>query len=544
MSSRSIARVFHAAGVYLVAVLVCGCGRQSERQAPSGSPEGAGLRDTCYTREAANTSGLLGFAATDGAGEAGDDGIGERLAEGLREKLARGLPAGVRVERATVKRSTGAWHFDFRYYVGNYPVCDGLARAHIVGGKLLVDNAVGRRLSQLGEVDPSALVWPDPAETLAAAARSLAVAPAAAAIRQQATCVAVAPGGLLAAWDLTVQLGPHPYRVLGSGTRVLVVDPRFDEVTGSARVYRKNPQDGELVDLPLPDLTSPEELKSSRFSLVLPTGFASPRSTDGHFDFAQTDIRFGEASLFAHVEDMAAWFMQPEHGYTFDCVPIDIRPHAKRDPFGYQMENNAEYVVPEMTENGYPAIYVGEGDGQSLQGLELDFDVVAHELGHHIVYRKLKSQADESGVIHEALADYFVFARTGNACLGESICPAGSPLCQVDGQCLRTADNKLRLDDPELPRERHQRSQFISGMLWDLGRSPGLSQPAVATLVMKAIAYFQTSMSYGDLVKALMAADLELNRGTHACAIMDAAKARGLASELGGVDCQSYVAAS
>ena len=92
----------------------------------------------------------------------------------------------------------------------------------------------------------------------------------------------------------------------------------------------------------------------------------------------------------------------------------------------------------------------------------------------------------ESLVLHEGLSDFFTFARTGNACLGESICPATSDFCYVPNQCLRTGDNDLALGDAISSPEPHMKSQFISG-LWDLIKKDKAPANVWAALVLKAV---------------------------------------------------------
>ena len=69
---------------------------------------------------------------------------------------------------------------------------------------------------------------------------------------------------------------------------------------------------------------------------------------------------------------------------------------------------------------------------QVFNNMGLDIDVVAHEVGHFIVWQGIQfsvprmdeSQKIHTAAIHEGLADFFTFASTGDACLAESICSA------------------------------------------------------------------------------------------------------------------------
>src|SRR5690606_2594621 len=149
---------------------------------------------------------------------------------------------------------------------------------------------------------------------------------------------------------------------------------------------------------------------------------------------------------------------------------------------------------------------VGDGDGEKLQNLPKDSDVVSHELGHHVIFQSLTSTKGESLVMHEGLADYFAFARTDDPCLGESICPAGSPVgCELESQCLRTADNTYVLN-VDTKSEEHFKSQFISGMLWDL-RDNAVPAQDLDEMVIQATGMLLSNSGYHDLILTLMLAD-------------------------------------
>ena len=146
-----------------------------------------------------------------------------------------------------------------------------------------------------------------------------------------------------------------------------------------------------------------------------------------------------------------------------------------------------------------------------------------YELGHHILYQGLKSIKGESLVLHEGLADYLVFARTNNKCLGETICPEGTIAC-VQKQCLRTADNDLNYEGV-LPRSAHQKGQLFSALMWEIGEDIG--QQETAALLHKSLQYLQGSSGYKDFIISLMSADKEVNAGKNACLIQDKLEARG-----------------
>ncbi len=518
-------------GLCLAIVILPACGTQQGRGEDKSKKHGAGLRATC----SADTDLTLAPSLTLTSPVVDADALA------LAERLGRGLPDGLSVRLVATDASIGARHYDFRYEAAeDLPLCDHLIRAHVVGDQTLVDGELA--LSSLPDpVDLSGLVWLGAEASAKAAARSLGLPLVPLELRGSSRCFELRANGPAAAWDLRFRLGGKPYSAIANGDRVTSVEAKSFDVAGSAKVFDSGPIDGSLTTFELPNLLPGDGLSSALFQSEVESG---PRAIEPTrvYDYEPSDPRFAEVSAFAHVEQMAEWLMLPSHHYQIDCVPITIKTHVVfTDPYsGETTVNNAEYHGAGETPNGFPAIYVGDGDGEQFANMALDFDTVAHELGHHVVYRKLKSKRGTSAVLHEGLADYLVFAKTGDNCLGESICPAGSLSCEVVGRCLRSGDNSLNFLDEDLPTEAHRRSQLVSGMLWDLGKEEGIGQATVAALVIKGIDYLLPASDYGDLIKALMAADLELFDGVHACAVREQAIRRGFADVVQGIDCATY----
>lgn len=339
---------------------------------------------------------------------------------------------------------------------------------------------------------------------------------------------------LVAAWDIDVMTAIGPIHGFANGAHIFAAAPRAFDIDGTARIYDHN-SEGSLIDATLHDLDPSGLLKTGRFTTSLPRGIAPAKNTSGQFIVDPTHATFGEISLFANAELMADWFDQREKHHSLGCLPIEIKPHYV---FSGGNINNGTYKADDG--DGHPVILMGDGDGIDLKNLSTDMEAVSHEIGHHIIYRTLTDTADaESVTLHEALADFFVFARTNNPCLGDTLCPEASGICYVKNQCLRTADNSLNFTDPDLPKEAHRRSQLFSGMLWDLGLKLGLD--TVTAIVFKSIDYLLPRSTYRDLIAALALADTDLNRGINACAIFQEAENRGLSERLTGLDCHNYL---
>jgi hypothetical protein len=348
-------------------------------------------------------------------------------------------------------------------------------------------------------------------------------------IISQRSCWISSGGTTHNAHDMVVSSEGLEYRAIVSADKVLRLEALFFDVTGSARVYDTNPVTGSLATFSLPDLTGDGSLENDYFTTT--SADTKAKSNSHNFVYDPSDGRFDETSMFVHVNEQLVWFQ--EHGYKWSSKDkLNLYVHAVISG----SINNALYTPAFGTT---PAkIQVGDGDGIRLKNLPKDSDVVAHEFGHHVVYDNIKAVRGESLVLHEGLADYFAFARTGDPCLGESICPAGSPLrCEIESQCLRTADNDYVLDSNTKP-EPHFKSQFISGMLWDL-RSDSVPAAKLDRIVLDGVGMILSESGYHDFVLGMLLADDKLNNGKYCSAIYDAAIARGLKNFISDFGCDS-----
>ncbi|MGE0172763.1 MAG: hypothetical protein AB7T49_08260 [Oligoflexales bacterium] len=304
------------------------------------------------------------------------------------------------------------------------------------------------------------------------------------------------------------------------------IDQSFD-INGTAKIFPNNIYDNGKKSFPLTDLTTANKLASSHFEVVVSSPHADAVGTNNVFDFDVDTSEFEQTSAFTNATRTVEWF--ESIGYiNFGSDAIQILVHADQ-------VNNAFYT-PKTSKA--PTISIGDWDGIILQNLATDADVVGHEFGHHIVYQTVRTveKDSEALVLHEGLADFFTFARTGNACLGESICPESSHICSMPAQCLRTGDNSYRYGDDDLPVDAHLRSQFISAMLWDMKNEDEIGNE-MAKYVLKAIDLLVTDSGYRHLVLALLTVDEDKYDSANCDKILARAKLRGLTSYLSDVSC-------
>ena len=337
-------------------------------------------------------------------------------------------------------------------------------------------------------------------------------------------------GSLSPAWETIVAVNDLPYLAYVGNHEVFAWQQRFFGAVGRTKVYKKNPVDGEFGFVTIGNLIGDGTLSSETFSIDPGISVARANSCNHEFLFEPTDQQFAEASAITHSTRMLAWYNDKFNYQWGDQEPmlIKLREIINDDV------NNALYV-PAVNATSQPRVLIGEGDGVVLKNLMVDADVVSHEFGHHIVFRSIQSIEGESLVLHEGLADFFTFARTGDPCLGESICPAGSAICWEDAKCLRTGDNDLTLDNaPEAP---HLKSQFISGMLWDLYEDDKYDANQLTVAVYKAIDYMSETSSYEEFITSLIQADKDVSDGKHCALIKENAEKRGLSEFVADVNC-------
>lgn len=404
----------------------------------------------------------------------------------------------------------GLYEFDYQ----GFSVCDhSLRRSTLQDGSSFVLAGIPAVFTEevVGEAD-----FPDQGEAEEAL---LSTFPDGIEVQESRRCLYLQQGRLIPVRQLHFHPTGGVLQIALVGLEgILHQRPGTFHATGSARIYDTGPVGGKLQDYPLNNLVGGGLLKDDRFETRVEGGTALVQS-DHQFVFDPSDDRFTEASLFVNANRMMDWFV--DLGFKdYQTKSIVLMAHSTKAG-----KNNAFY------EPSGPTIYIGDGDGEVLQNLGKDFDVLAHELSHHVIFEYLTSTQGESLTLHEGLADYFVFAKTSNNCLGESICPAEGALCWKPAECLRTGDNSLKTSDSKLTREGHWKGQVFSGMLWSL-RSGGSFEGEFDKTVLQAIAYLPAQGTYDHFGKSLLVADRELNGSKNCQLILDALSSRGAGVEV------------
>jgi hypothetical protein len=458
----------------------------------------------------------------------------ELIAQALRDRMSNPL-LGLTATPSprALGLTTGTRSIDFGFHVAGVPVCRVQARAHVrTNGEAVV-------LGTLPQVDaneppPPARPsdWPDVELALRHAAAAVEDA-SDVKLKSATRCFHVRNGHLMHAYDLLLSVDGLPWTALADGYEIFALAKGyFDafDVDGTAKVHPNNVLKGSPTEVKLKGLVGDGTLTSEFIKTVVPSGTAPAKEASHAFNYPPlSDPRYDEAAVF-HYAQRHLSFVQSLGFAWYGPTPLLVKLHVK--PAG--RSNNALFV-PATDADDNPTISIDDGDGVELQNLGNDADVVSHEFGHHVIYQTLRTTDGESLVLHEGLADFFAFSRSGDACLGESICPKKSLACVVQAACLRSGELELVYKDALWEhwtggrnRLGHLHGQLISGMLWDLRRGEAVPPEDLGRLVMKAISYFKVDSGFRDLMLALFLADRDLFEGKYFDAIYTAGDARGL----------------
>ena len=350
----------------------------------------------------------------------------------------------------------------------------------------------------------------------------------------QKSCLDFENGSITGVWKIFFRINEQPFVASYNKSGLMRVDKRFFHAQGQVYTYPKNKMETpETAAFPVELSDNSEYLENKYFTTNLNTSiYPKAQSANGIFNIEASDPRFEEAAVFINANRMIGWYQGM--GYTDEQFGSPTRMilniHATTDG----SSNNA-YYWPADSRNP-PAIFIGDGDGKFLQNLATDIDVISHEFGHHVIWQRIQETSGESLVLHEGLADFFTFAKTGDPCLGESICPSNTNVCSWN-QCLRSAENNYQMGDPEISGEAHVHSQFVSGMLWDMIAIDGIPSSDLTRLLLAGIDDLVYNSGYYDLIAVMIYADYEMYAGKYCSKILERANTRGLQDVIADNSC-------
>ncbi len=437
-------------------------------------------------------------------------------------------------------------HYSFS--VDHVPICGPEVKAHLNQNKTVL---ILGRVPQVTSFTPTSQdQWPSKEKVQALARKTLALNKLMD-FTQSRRCYTPYNNSLVPSWELIGLVDFEAFKILSNEKEIFALERLQFDVAAKTSTYPRSPVDGtsSTYDVEL-DFSGGKYLTSEFFTTHVPTNdnnitraVPTKETTEGDhalyeffFDPLTQAPLFQETAVFTHATLMYQFFKSL--GYTwYGEKPLRLDLHAVTG--SSNSVNNAMYQPGIIFPDGKPRILIGDGDGELLQNLSLDADVVSHELGHHIIYKTLNSTSGESLVVHEGLADFFAFSHSGDPCLGRSICPENSKFCVVQGQCLRTAENSLAYrTDEYLELSPHLKGQLISGTMWDLRTT--LNDGAYVTkIVYNALSYLVSESGIKDLLFAVLYADDVKSGSKNSCAIFDEFTKRGFDPLLVNAKCNT-----
>ena len=438
-------------------------------------------------------------------------------------------PSGMDVRKAgmSLTGDLGLVVSEYAIRAGNYEVCKSSIRTVEAPGGASFILGVAPNIDAVYPVTDDSWVSLDEARNMALdGLRSSGHAGGTVVMTSSSRCLFPVQSQLEPVWKIILRSGHIPYVFYVGSAGVIEGDVMAFDATATVRSYDTNQVTGTLKDYAITvngDGYMTNDYLTTADASSKPIGRL--QSISNAFTKSPGDFYFAEQSTFAHVNEHRDWVEQ--NGYVWKGPkPLTIKNHFV---FSGGNVNNAMYSPFDGTSG--PNIFVGDGDGSVLQNLEFDSDVVSHEFGHHIIFGYLTTATagSESLVLHEGLADTITFMRTGDSCLGESICPSASRTCYLAAKCLRTAESTIKYKDASYNSlADHLRGQVISGFFWDLRKSGSIPVADLNKLVIASITFLPSAADFKAFITAVLDADYSLYSAKYQSAILTAASGRGL----------------
>lgn len=420
---------------------------------------------------------------------------------------------------------------DYALRVGNYEICKSSVRSvetpdggfHVLGvtpqidavypfhddAWMALEEAIAQGSSRMGKagLDVSQLV-----------------------VSSHSRCLYPQQNQLQPAWRLVLRVGNYPYLLYVGDSEVFEGDVLAFDATANIMAFSPNPSTGDLKTFEV--TVNGDGYMTNDFFTTADAGSTGRLFSSGNsFLNKPGSAYFAEQSSFAHVNEHFDYSVASGYSWV-GPKPLTVKTHVVFS----EGPNNAMYSPFDGSSGPY--ILIGDGDGSVFQGLPFDSDVVSHEFGHHIIFSSLTETKNESLVIHEGLADAIVFLRTGDACLGESICPVTSNSCQVKGSCLRTGNNSMKYKDASYNAARgaHIQGQLVSGLMWDLRKGGKIPASDLSKLSIGMVAFLPAKADMQSLITAILNADVAMFGKQYQSTIVEAASNRGLGIDTLGID--------
>ena len=278
---------------------------------------------------------------------------------------------------------------EYKFHVDGFELCQFQAKAHetIHGSVTVIGTIPDVQVTESFHLDQ----WPD----IRASVESTDIARFDEQIEDRfrlvdkKPCLWVDGDSLIRVWQLDLEADRLRYKAVSDDENLYNFHKNYFSADGTATVYSTNPKDGVLTEYAvrnlIPDSDGTVLVENDRFITLLDTNeydYFADSSAPYSFNPDPDSDEFKEVSLFTNGNRVIDYL--ENLGYqNFGSEAMRVVVHAS---FGSDT-NNALYQPGEE----FSTIFVGNGDGEILQNLAVDYDVMSHELGHHVVYHSIQT---------------------------------------------------------------------------------------------------------------------------------------------------------
>jgi len=318
------------------------------------------------------------------------------------------------------------------------------------------------------------------------------------------------------AWEVTLErAGGLPVRAWVSAAQGSVLELDLGVARAVGLAYPTDPREA-VAEVVLERLLPAEGLASHALAIEDQLGPKVSPIAPGDYRLPPEDPGFDQVNAYWHADRFLNGFMAGL-GYAGPPESLIVRVNSPLEP------NVA------ITSGRF--IHLGRAIAGFTQDAARCHDLIYHEIVHAILYAKdvqPGGQRREASALHEALADYFAAALTGDPAIGEWIYlqfPQGGTRLDMPADPWNAAHYDQLAFAAAPTSSAWANGMILSSTLWDLRSALGTT---CDSLVLEAMDFLPPVPTWGHLANALLQSDSEFHGGRNGLAITTALIRRGI----------------
>lgn len=431
------------------------------------------------------------------------------------------IPKTLNIEIKKVFKYSNSTHVEFSYFHKQTEICDSSLKLHFTNENMSVTGGVSTSLS----VEPS-YNWDElDINLLRGSPLLLEHAAHDINILSSTRCLAIEKKGLIPVSRLELLINQEKYRAEIHNNNIRVLSQaHFDlaefNAEGRSNTYAKN-TGSETKSFTLRNLqTNSPHLCGKNIIISRSSERNLVKSKSRVYNYAVGTRGFKEASAFTNAQQTIAWLSSLGWN-NWLSGQINIFLDANKGPSYDPHTSLPTLNLPDTMDD--------------LNHLQADKDVMIHELGHHYLseFWPLRTVNNpEFVVMHEAISDFLTAARSGNSCIAERICKNSEVIC-INKSCLRDLNNSLKYSSSEYHSLAvHQKSQAISGMLWQAHAKNKIDLERLVKIITAALPYTNPDIDVQNFINVLLDVAKKSSNASqkYHCDLYDASKTKNLDS--------------